>query len=212
MSFLHNTVVRFQILGEKLQGLDFTSAKLTPSQLGLDERRVFFAGPSGDRYTAQVFDDLQIQPTDAVIDIGSAKGSALRQLARYPFSRVDGIEISPELAAIAQRNFERLGPGPQGRRVNTFCLDATAFADYGRYNMFYLYSPFPTDVLAQVLTAILAQNTSGRERIVVYNNPIGHDTMLAHGFHLLRRYPDHWGNGINVYSSQADSRRLGRPS
>ena len=208
MSLVHSTLVRFKILGERLQGLDFTSAKVTPGQLGLDERTVFFAGPSGDRYTAKVFDDLEIRPTDAVIDIGSAKGSALRQLSQYPFSRVDGIEISPELAAIARRNFERLGPGPGGRRVNTFCTDATAFERYGDYNVFYLYSPFPAEVLAQVLAAILAQNASRRELVVVYNNPIGHETMVAHGFHLHRRYPDLWGNGIHVYSSLASSPRI----
>lgn len=208
MSLVHSTLVRFKILGERLQGLDFTSAKVTPSQLGLDERKVFFAGPSGDRYTAKVFDDLDIRPTDAVIDIGCAKGSAMRQLAQYPFSRVDGIEISPELAAIARRNFERLGPGPGGRRVKIFCTDALAFDGWADYNVFYLYSPFPPEVLARVLASIHASNASRRELVVVYNNPIGHDTMVAHGFHLQRRYPDLWGNGIHVYSSVAGSPRV----
>jgi SAM-dependent methyltransferase len=208
MSLLHSSRVRFQILLEHLQGLDFTSAKLTPKDLGFDEKKVFFAGPSGDEYTAKVFDDLAIKTTDAVIDIGCGKGSALRQLARYPFSRVDGIEISPLLAQVASKNFTRLGPNAAGRSVQIFCLNALQFRDYGRYNVIYLYSPFPNDVLAEVMDLINAQNTSQQERVIVYNNPVGHDVVLQHGFHLCRSYPDLWGNGIKVYSNRADNHRL----
>ncbi len=208
-SLLHSSLVRYQILMERLRGLDFTSAKLTPRDLGLDEQQVYFAGPSGDRYTEQVFDDLNIGPADAVVDIGCAKGLALSQLAKYPFSRVDGIEISGVLAGIAQRNFERLGPTSGGCKVNIFCTNALDFKGYGNYNVFYLYCPFPADVQSQVLQLINTQNTAGRELIVVYNNPKSHDTMLPNGFHLHRRYPDLWGNGIHVYSNRRQSQRVG---
>jgi len=205
---LHNNLVRLHILIERLRGLDFTSAKQTPRDLGLDERRVFFAGPSGDRWTAAVFDDLQIAPTDAVLDIGCAKGSAMRQLATYPFCRVDGLEISPALAATASRNFERLGLNSRTRRVQIFCTDALQFDGYGHYNLFYLYSPFPAEVLTQVLRAIRQQAPPDGELVVVYNNPIGHEAMLQEGFHMHRRYPDRWGNGIQVYSNRPRLDRL----
>jgi SAM-dependent methyltransferase len=168
----------------------------------------FFAGPSGDQYTAKVFDDLKIGPSDAVVDVGCAKGSALRQLARYPFCRVDGIEISSMLAEVARKNFARLGPGPGGRQVQIFCMDAVQFRGYGDYNVIYLYRPFPNEVLAQVLDLINEQNQDQQERIIVYNNPVGHEEVLQRGFYLCRRYPDLWGNGIHVYSNRADSQRL----
>lgn len=38
------------------------------------------------------------------VDIGSGKGKMLMMAAEYPFSRVIGIEYSPQLNAIAQRN------------------------------------------------------------------------------------------------------------
>lgn len=208
MSLLHSTVLKFQILTERLQGYDFTSANVRPSELGLDESQVYISAPSGDRFLLRVFKDMRIGPADAVLDIGCAKGSALRQLVKFPFARADGIELAPAMAAIARRNFERLGPGPEGRRVQIHCMDARAFQQYGQYNFFYVYNPFPPEVLDQVLEPLLAQAGGGQELIVVYNNPVGHDVMLRRGFHMQRRYPDFWGHGIQVYSTRAQGGRL----
>lgn len=208
MSLLHSGVLKFQILAERLQGVDFTSANVRPGELGLDERKVYIAAPSGDRFLVRVFKDMRIGPGDAVLDIGCAKGSALRQLAKFPFARADGIELAPAMAAIARRNFERLGPGPGGRRVNIFCMDAREFDRYRDYNFFYIYNPFPPEVLDEVLSPLCAQAEPGRELIVVYNNPVGHAVMLKHGFHLQRRYPDFWGHGIQVYSNRREGARI----
>lgn len=206
MSVMHSTMLRLAILGERLQGLDFTRANQQPSELGLDEREVFIPSPSGGRHLKRVLDDLVIQPGEAALDIGCAKGSAMRDLARLPFSRVDGLELSPELAAIARRNFAKL----KEQRVHVYCTDARQFTGYGDYTIFYLYNPFPPAILEQVLRALMAQTPAGAERVVIYNNPTGHAQMLQAGFHALRRYPDFWGHGIQVYSSRRDSQRLRR--
>jgi SAM-dependent methyltransferase len=208
MSLLHSTVLKFQILAERLQGVDFTSANVRPSELGLDESKVYISAPSGDRFLVRVFKDLRIGPEDAVLDIGCAKGSALRQLAKFPFARADGIELAPAMAAIARRNFDRIGPGPGGRRVKVFCMDARAFRQYGDYNFFYIYNPFPPEVLDEVLEPLVAQAAPDVEQIVVYNNPVGHEVMLRHGFHARCRYPDFWGHGIVVYSNLAQGGRI----
>jgi SAM-dependent methyltransferase len=204
MSVVHTTKLRLAILGERLQGLDFTRANQQPAELGLDEREVFIPSPSGGRHLQRVLDDLVIEPGESALDIGCAKGSAMRDLLRHPFARVDGLELSPQLAAIARRNFARL----KERRVHIYCTDARSFTGYGDYAVFYLYNPFPPPILEQVLVPLLAQTPAGAERVVIYNNPTGHAEMLRAGFHLLQRYPDFWGHGIQVYSNRKDSQRL----
>jgi len=204
MSFLHTMRLRLAILAERLQGLDFTRANQQPTELGLDEREVFIPSPSGGRHLRRLLDDLVIHPGEAALDIGCAKGSAMRDLLRHPFASVDGLELSPELATIARRNFARL----QERRVQIHCMDARQFRRYGNYAVFYLYNPFPPPILEQVLDVLLAQTPAGAERVVIYNNPTGHAEMLRAGFHLLKRYPDFWGHGIQVYSNRPGSKRL----
>ena len=204
MSLVHTTQLRLNILLERLQGLDFTRANQQPSELGLDAKEVFIPSPSGGKHLRRVLADLDIRPVDSVLDIGCAKGSAMRDLLRHPFARVDGIELSPELAAIARRNFAKLGEA----RAGVHCADARSFTHYGDYAFFYLYNPFPPAILDQVLQQLVPQTPVGAERIVIYNNPTGHDVMLRHGFHALRRYPDFWGHGIQVYGNRAQSTRL----
>jgi len=208
MSLLHTSALRMNILLERVQGLDFTRAKQQPSELGLDEREVFIPSPSGGKALRRVFADLNIVATDRVLDIGCAKGSAMRDLLRFPFAKVDGLELSAELTQIARRNFDKLGK----RHVAVYCEDARTFARYGDYNVFYLYNPFPPPILDQVL-AVLKQQTAqadpGGEQILIYNNPVGDAEMQRHGYYPLRRYPDFWGHGIQVYSSMRGDGRLG---
>lgn len=208
MSLLHTSALRINILLERLQGLDFTRANQQPAELGLDANEVFIPSPSGGKALRRVFADLNIVATDRVLDIGCAKGSAMRDLLRFPFAQVDGLELSAELTEIARRNFAKLGK----QHVSVFCEDARTFARYGNYNIFYLYNPFPPQILDQVL-AVLKQQTvqadPGGEQILIYNNPLGDAEMQRHGYHPLRRYPDFWGHGILVYSNRKSEGRLG---
>jgi cyclopropane fatty-acyl-phospholipid synthase-like methyltransferase len=42
--------------------------------------------------------DLKINSNDRILDIGCAKGSAIRCMLKFPFAAVDGVEISKELS------------------------------------------------------------------------------------------------------------------
>jgi len=54
------------------------------------------------------------------IDIGSGKGRALLMAAEYPFRRIVGVELLPELHAIARENIAKCAD----RRVELLCTDA----------------------------------------------------------------------------------------
>ncbi|MGH3050460.1 MAG: class I SAM-dependent methyltransferase, partial [Gaiellaceae bacterium] len=58
-------------------------------------------------YPAALYDDLaaHIPPGGSVVEIGPGTGKATVELARRGYA-VTGVELSPELAAVARRNLE----------------------------------------------------------------------------------------------------------
>jgi len=190
---------KLEILWEKINGLDFSTV-VPVVELGLDESLVTKGSPSCNKYLVQLFDVLNITSNDRILDIGCAKGGAMRCMTKFPFSKIDGIEISGILSNIATKNFVKLNE----RRVEIKNIDASAFSDYKDYDFLYLYNPFPEEVMKKVLSQI----NSKKEIIIIYNNPVCHDQIIKHGFHKVREFPDMWGNGITLYSNLQNSQRL----
>ena len=124
----------------------------------------------------------------------------MRTMLKFPFARVDGIELSEYIAAIAVRNFRRLN----ANRSRVFVCDASLFKDYDAYNIVYLYNPFPSSVMSNVIDALIQSiHRSERELIIVYNNATCHDVVVKEGvFQSISVYPDEWGNGISIYSNR----------
>lgn len=191
------------LLIEKARGVDFVLV-VQPSELGFDEKLVHRAAPSGDKFLTKVFADLAISSNDQFLDVGCAKGSAMRCALKFPFKTVDGIELSTRLSEIARQNFKQLDK--QNTRV--FNLNAVDFGSYYQYNIIYFYNPFPHSVMNSVMTQIRKQINDQTETLIVYNNPTCHDTVIAHGFVAIRDYPDVWGDGIRVYSTKPSLSRL----
>ena len=194
---------KFEILWEKINGLDFSTV-VPVAELGLDEYLVVKGSPSCNKYLVQLFDGLNITSNDRILDIGCAKGGAIRCMTKFPFSKIDGIEISDILSNIATKNFTKLNE----RRVGIKNIDASAFSGYTDYNFLYLYNPFPEEVMKKVLSQIKAQIDPKKEIIIIYNNPMCHKQIIKHGFHKVKEFPDMWGNGITLYSNLQNSQRL----
>ena len=190
---------KLEILWEKINGLDFSTV-IPVVDLGLDESLVLKGSPSCNKYLIQLFDALNITSNDRILDIGCAKGGAIRCMTKFSFSKIDGIEISGILSNIATKNFVKLNE----RRVEIKNIDASVFSDYKDYDFLYLYNPFPEEVMKKVLSQI----NSKKEIIIIYNNPVCHDQIIKHGFHKVREFPDMWGNGITLYSNLQNSQRL----
>jgi SAM-dependent methyltransferase len=181
---------------DRCRRLDFLT-KIESAQVGLDPSRAFRSSPSGDRYLRRVLNHLQIKNGDQILDVGCGKGSAMRCMLRFPFSQVDGIELSSTIAAIAEKNFARLG----SQRTHVFAIDAIDFPNYGNYEFIYFYNPFPSFVMDAVMRSIGASVMNQKEITLIYNNPTCHNDVVRAGFQLLHTFPDRWGNGIAIYSS-----------
>lgn len=153
--------------------------------------------PSGNIYLSQLLQSLEIESKDRILDIGCAKGSAMRIMHKFPFSRIDGLELSERLSNIAVSNFRKLKFDSQ-----VFHKDASEFKFYNDYNYFYLYNPFPAVVMEKVINEIKNQIIGNQVKYIIYNNPVCHLILLQNGFKKINEFPDMWGNGIYLYTNK----------
>jgi 16S rRNA G966 N2-methylase RsmD len=184
---------------ENFQGVDF-SRIVRPEEVGLDPKYVRDSSPSWDKYLIRLLKDLRINNQDIILDIGCGKGSAMWAMLKFPFARVDGIELSKEISEIAIRNLTKL----KKQRWQIFNGDAITHKDYNAYSMLYLYHPFPKEIMRQVV-ANIHSSISGREQemLVIYNNPVCHEVIVKNGvFCKQREYPNGFGDAIFVYSNK----------
>jgi len=115
------------------------------------------------------------------LDIGSGKGRALLMASAYPFQRILGIELLPELNDIAEDNILRFPSSEQRcKRVEAICADATTFPFPADPLVVYLFHPLPATGFTKVMRNLeISWRESPRAIYVVYANPI-FEPMLEH--------------------------------
>jgi 16S rRNA G966 N2-methylase RsmD len=191
---------------EKIQGVDFSIVTL-PEEVGLDSQTVHRSSPSGNLHLTNLLKDIGITESDSIIDIGAGKGSAMLAMSNFPFAMVDGVELSEHLANIARRNFGKLKMG----KCHVYTGDAVTFQHYCHYNMFYLYNPFPCEIMARVLDNICrSTKDSNREILIIYNTPKCHKVIDSQGtFKKIKEYPN-GSNRIFLYTNKGpETSRIG---
>lgn len=97
------------------------------------------------------------------IDLGSGKGRALLLASELPFQRILGVELSPILTSIAQRNIAQWLHLPRACiRIRALNEDALEVALPDSPVLLYLFNPFDADLtrrLADRLQAIASTRT-----------------------------------------------------
>jgi SAM-dependent methyltransferase len=157
-----------------LQKIDLNNSYL--DELNLPEERCHYYANSGGLHLEKVLRALKITAQDSIVDFGSGKGGALITLSRYPFARIAGVEISPELVVIAKKNLDKLHIG----NVAMYLCDAADFIDLDAYNYFYFFSPFPSAVMSAVIRNICASLAHNpRKASIIYFNPECHDAVVT---------------------------------
>lgn len=167
-------------------------------ELNLAAEQSHYYADSGGAPLEKVLDTFHITPQDAIIDFGSGKGGALITLAKYPFAKITGVEISPELIAVARRNLKKLWID----NVEMVHCDAAEFTDLDDYNYVYFFSPFPSSVMQTVIKNLkesLAQNP--RKMTIIYLNPECHDAVVADSPFVQQQEFDHPTLTYYIYSN-----------
>jgi hypothetical protein len=106
---------------------------------------------------------------DIIVVMGCGKGRALSHFARLRVNGVIGIEISPELSAIAEGNMVRL----RGKKAPTRIINTDAVvADLSEGSVFYMFNPFGEKTLHSVLKKLeLSHKPNGKQLTIIYVNP-----------------------------------------
>lgn len=180
--------------------LDF--ATVSVEELQLSPERSVLHGPSGGPDLERAFRTLEIKRTDRIVDLGCGKGAAIITLAKFPFAKIAGVEISPALIRVAEANFARATLGHRRHDIELHCCDAASFRDYDEYNFVYFYNPFKTPVMKAVIENLGASlKRRPRHCTIVYRFPTCHDVLVSGGFEKIREF-NHGPLPIAVYVNQ----------
>lgn len=103
-----------------------------------------------------VFEDLEIGAEDVFVDFGCGKGRMLLAAAMHPFKRIVGVDISPELCAVATENVERNRDRLRCQDIDVVVADVTRFDVPDDLTVAYLYNPFKGAVFKAFLDRLTA--------------------------------------------------------
>jgi SAM-dependent methyltransferase len=169
------------LLYERRYGLQ-TSQGVELEELGLaDPQRVGYF-PSGWLTLRRILDPAEVSSDDVFADFGSGKGRIVVLAARYPFKRVIGVELSPELHEVARRNVERNRRRLDSGRIELVNADALDYEIPDDLTVAYFFNPFKGDIFAGVLDRLLRSlDSNPRTLRLIYVNPVEDERVLATG-------------------------------
>ncbi|MGE4342925.1 MAG: cyclopropane-fatty-acyl-phospholipid synthase family protein [Geoalkalibacter sp.] len=169
--------------------------------VGLPEERAHYYADSGGIALEKILRQLGISSGDAIVDFGCGKGGALISFARYPFAKITGVELSPELSAIARENLKKLGID----KVAVECCDASDFKELHDFNYFYFFDPFPCPVLKEVLGNIEDSiDQHPRKVTLIYLNPHCHAEVESSSVFCKVKELKHFEHQCYVYENALD--------
>lgn len=110
----------------------------------------------------------------AFVDLGCGKGRPLAVASEFPFRRIVGIEIAPDLAAIARRNAEIIASRHADRRsIEIEVGDATKATPPGERVVYFMYHAFGEALMARLVENIERELRQGLQHaFFVYYNPV----------------------------------------
>lgn len=174
------------------RGYDETADRVAMAGLGLEH-------PERVNYTASpwwilrwLLPQSDVGPVDVFVEFGCGKGRIVLDAARrYPFRRVVGVELSPDLSQVARRLVARDRRRHRCRDVTIHTADATEFRVPDVMTYAYFYNPFNGATFECVCANILASlDRAPRQLRVLYLNPVEHDTLAATGRFRLAPRPE----------------------
>lgn len=142
--------------------------------------------PSSFREMLQAFQEIASVDLGqfAFIDLGSGKGRTLLMASEYPFRRITGVELLPNLNEIARQNLaEYKSDSEQCSSLESVCADATQFLFPDGPLLLYLFNPLPEWGLRKVLDNLKRSSQQAPRPIyVLYHNPVLEQVLGEAGF------------------------------
>jgi predicted RNA methylase len=162
------------------RGLD-TSSQLKLPIHGVEDRVLYV--PSAWHVLPRALRYIGVSERDTFVDFGCGKGRIVHQAARWPFGRVIGVEVSPELAEIARKVLAARSHQHRCRNVEIVVSDVRDFRVPDDLTIGYFFRPFGDKTLQAVLQAIVESIDRNPRRVrLIYLWPMtSRSKILATG-------------------------------
>ena len=171
---------------ERPAGIETASVVLL-NELGLADPNRKNYHPTPWLALKRVLREDEVSDQDVFIDFGCGKGRVVYQAAMYPFRRVIGVEISPELSQIARDNIARSLPNLKCRNVEVVTTDVMNYDVPDDVTFVYFFNPFHGEVFAAVLDRLLASlRRRPRELTIIYLDPSEEQALFDAGARLVK--------------------------
>jgi len=141
-----------------------------------------------------------------LVDVGSGKGKVLLTWIEdknisSKIRDIIGVEFSTKLCEICNDNLRLFKQKSLTPKV--LCcdiLDSDIMSAPSPY-IIYMYNPFDKEIMKKFIIKLLQDFSDSRHFVIVYNNPVHHNTLIESGLKLIHS-SDHWhANGrVNYYS------------
>jgi SAM-dependent methyltransferase len=175
---------------DRALGID-TAGKVDLADLGLaDPERVGYeAGSWLD--LPRVLRPGEVTRDDVFLDLGCGKGRAVLMASLYPFGRVTGVELSPDIAGIARRNLETFRRPTRCGTIEIVVTDAVDYTIPDDVTVVYLFNPFRGRTFDAVIDNLIASIDRNPRRVrLIYRNAMYEDQLLGTGrARLVRSSP-----------------------
>lgn len=191
-------LIREEIAGEKKYGICTTGAdelqRLRRSGTDISHATIYM--PVSYRILETALEQVTGNRRHFV-DIGCGKGRALCVAARHGFSKVTGIDFSPEFCAAAVRNLQH-SPCP----CEVLLEDAAGWPVPDDADCLFFFNPFDAEIMEKAIRRISESlRRNPRKLQVIYVNPLYRDLFTGSGF----REQYHHKNGrhleVSVFSN-----------
>ena len=165
------------LLFERRHRLDTTDV-VELSDVGLAHPERGDYRPTGWLTLKKILPPEEVTPDDVFLDLGSGKGRAVFLAAQYPFGRVIGVELSPELHAIAEKNLRR----HDRTRIELVNADVVEYEVPADVTVVFLFNPFGGSVFGGALANVLRSlDAHPRPLRLIYVNPVEEAQVVATG-------------------------------
>jgi hypothetical protein len=164
--------------------------------------------PAGLHTLRRILPRRDVRCVDVFVDFGSGKGRTVLQAAmQYPFRRVYGVELSPDLHAVAERNLRLVSRRLRCGDVRLVCCDALDFEIPDDVTVASFHNPFGGETFQAVIRRVLDSLDRAPRRLrVIYVNPVEESVLLRTGRFRLVRQLRGWRPGKEW--SRSNSTRL----
>jgi len=183
---LATNVLYYEIRGEKKYHIDSIGIDdLTNSVSEEDLQYASIYQPINYYIAEWLFNQLDKTEIEhnAILDAGCGRGRVMAMAAWYGFTKIYGIDISPELCHDAIRNMETITPLYPSNSFTVICADARNMEISPDICIILMFNPFTATIMKPFMERVMESiEQSPRKITVLYANPECKEILIEMGF------------------------------